>query len=254
MKANLAPFTSAIATNAFKRTLVRTRHTLFDGLAVPAPGPRTMRTRSKGRLSACAVAVSAAVLGALTFAVGAPTVMAFGAPVSCSGRTEAAVFSPWGDTSSYFQIPNGGVENGATDWAMTGGAYVVADNETSHVGGPSDARGLRIPAGATAESRTICVSRGEDTVRLFVKNARISGSILHIEAIVRNSTTGQIAQTAFDVNGDASPVGWAPTLRLGIPNLLGGTGTQELTLRFTTRGTPATWTIDDVYVDPFKSY
>ena len=39
-----------------------------------------------------------------------------------------------------------------------------------------------------------------------------------------------------------------------IPNLLGGVlGTQKLTLVFTTRGAPATWNIDDVYVDPFKS-
>jgi len=39
-----------------------------------------------------------------------------------------------------------------------------------------------------------------------------------------------------------------------IPNLLGGVlGTQNLTLAFTTTGTKATWGIDDVYVDPFKS-
>jgi hypothetical protein len=43
-------------------------------------------------------------------------------------------------------------------------------------------------------------------------------------------------------------------MRLGIPNLLGGTGTQELTLTFSTRGAATTWYVDDVYVDPFKSY
>jgi hypothetical protein len=43
-------------------------------------------------------------------------------------------------------------------------------------------------------------------------------------------------------------------MRLGIPNLLGGSSTQELTLTFTTRGAPATWYLDDVFVDPFKSY
>ena len=42
-------------------------------------------------------------------------------------------------------------------------------------------------------------------------------------------------------------------MRLIILNLLGGSGTQELTLKFSTRGTAATWSIDDVYVDPFKS-
>jgi hypothetical protein len=37
------------------------------------------------------------------------------------------------------------------------------------------------------------------------------------------------------------------------PSLLGGTLAQNLTLVFTTQGTPATWNIDDVFVDPFKS-
>jgi hypothetical protein len=39
-----------------------------------------------------------------------------------------------------------------------------------------------------------------------------------------------------------------------VPNLLGGLlGTEKLTLVFSTKGAPATWGIDDVFVDPFKS-
>ncbi len=186
-------------------------------------------------------------------AAGAGSAFAFGSALPCTGRSEAPVFAAWGDTSNYFRVSNGGFESNTTDWALTGGAGVVSGNEPSHVGGATDARSLRIPTGASAESRALCVSRGEDTIRLFVNNAGVSGAILHVEAIVR-SPTGQVAQTAFDVNGDAAPTGWAPTMRLGIPNLLGGAGTEELTLRFTTRGTAATWSVDDVYVDPYKSY
>ena len=195
-----------------------------------------------------ATALAATILGA-----GAGSARAFGPPVACTGRSEAPVFAAWSDTFKYFRVPNGGFESGATDWSLTGGAGIVAGNEAYRVAGSTDVKSLRIPAGATAESRTICVSRGEDTIRLFVNNARVSGSILHVEAIVRG-TNGQTAQTAFDVNGDAAPAGWAPTMRLGIPNLLGGSGTEELTLRFTTRGTAATWSVDDVFVDPYKSY
>jgi hypothetical protein len=193
---------------------------------------------------------AALVVGLLGASSG--TVLAFGSAVPCGARAEAPVFAAWGDTFNYFRVQNGGFESGTTDWAVTGGAGVVTGNEPNKVGGSLDAKSLRIPAGGTAESRTICVSQGEDTIRLFVNNARVSGSILHVEAIVR-SATGQTAQTAFDVNGDAAPTGWAPTMRLTIPNLLGGNGTQELTLKFSTRGTAATWSIDDVYVDPFKS-
>jgi hypothetical protein len=195
-----------------------------------------------------ASALVAAMLG-----VAAPSALAFGTPIPCTGRSEKPVFAQWGDPFNYFTVSNGGFESGTTEWALAGGAGVVSGNEPHFVGGTNHSKSLRIPAGATAESRDMCVSRGEDTIRLFVKNAKVAGSILHVEAIVRGSN-GQIAQTAFDVNGDAAPKGWAPTMRLGIPNLLGGTGTQTLTLRFTTRGTAATWSIDDVYVDPYKSY
>ena len=218
------------------------------------PGESDHRTSRPGsRFDRIARVASATALVATMLGAGAGSAFAFGTSVPCTSRAEAPVFAAWGDLFSYFRVPNGGFESGSTDWALTGGAAVVTGNERYRVGGATDARSLRIPAGATAESRTICVSRGEDTIRLFVNNARISGSILHVEAIVRSST-GQIGQTAFDVNGDAAPAGWAPTMRLGIPNLLGGTGTENLTLRFTTRGTAATWSIDDVYVDPYKSY
>jgi hypothetical protein len=80
---------------------------------------------------------------------------------------------------------------------------------------------------------------------------------VHVHELVerradRSALAPRLRYAAFDVNGDAAPTGWAPTMRLGIPNLLGGTGTQELTLKFTTRGTAATWYVDDVYVDPWK--
>jgi len=202
-----------------------------------------------GRLALAAVAAAT-----VSVAAGATTVMAYGTPLACGARSEAAVFAPWADKFGYFRVSNGGFEAGATDWALSGGAAVVAGNETFQVAAPTDARNLVIPVGGAAESRTLCVSRGEDTIRLFVNNGHVSGAILHVVANVRNPTTGQVAQTAFDVNGDAAPAGWSPTMRLGIPNLLGGNGTEELTLNFTTRGTAATWHIDDVYVDPYKSY
>ena len=78
-------------------------------------------------------------------------------------------------------------------------------------------------------------------------------SVLHVEATVRNPDTDEVAQAAFDVESDAASSGWAPTSVLAIPNLLGSDGgQQELTLRFTTLGTAATWYIDDVFVDPWK--
>jgi hypothetical protein len=245
MTRNLVGFTTSSAVD--DRLNLQAAHDEDEGtVSRPSSGPS--RTRSL-----MIRAAGAAVLGGVLLTAQVGQVFGYGTPLACTGRSEAKIFSSWGDSANYFRVSNGGFESGTTDWKLSGGAVVVSGNEPWKVGGSTDARSLKIPAGATAESRTLCVSRGEDVIRLFVKNAKVPGSILHVEAIVRSST-GQIAQTAFDVNGDAAPLGWSPTMQLRIPNLLGGSGTQELTLLFTTRGTSATWQIDDVYVDPYKSY
>jgi hypothetical protein len=173
---------------------------------------------------------------------------------SCASRSQAAVFAPWGDSAPYFLVSNGGFENGSTDWSLSGGAKVVDGNESFKVGGSSNGHSLSIPPGGAAETRAFCVSRGEDTIRLFVNNSHTSGAILHVDAIVVNPDTKATGAAAFDVNGDVPSSPWTPTIQLKIPNLLGGSGTEQLTLRFTLRGTQTTWGIDDVYVDPFKSW
>lgn len=210
----------------------------------PARPPR----RLGRRLATAALAGAAAVT-----TLSAAPASAHGTAVACTARSESRVFSPWSDSSNYFLIPNGGFEGGTVDWKLAGGASVVTGNEPWKVRNGADNRSLRIPYGATAESRTICVSKGEDVIRLFVNNPGVRGSILHVEVIVRNPDNGAVAQTAFDVNGDAAPLGWAPTMRFGIAQQWSTIGTQELTFVFSTRGTSATWQIDDVYVDPFRS-
>jgi hypothetical protein len=210
--------------------------------------------RRHSRFAGLPQVLSATALALVVLGGGAQAALAYGTPLACTTRSEAAVFAPWGDTATYFQVSNGGFENGATDWALNNGAKVVSGNETYDVAGAADSHSLLIPPNGAAESRTLCVSRGEDTIRLFVANPHKSGSILHVDAIVVNPDNGAIGTTAFDVNGDVPSAAWAPTMQLKIPNLLGGSGTEQLTLRFTTRGAAATWNIDDVFVDPFKSW
>ena len=198
--------------------------------------------------------VAAAALAAAALGAGTQTTQAYGTALPCSSPAQSKVFAPWGDNNSYFRIPNGGFEAGSVNWSLSGGAGVVWGNESYQVGGSSDSHSLRIPPGGSAESRTVCVSMDQDVVRLFVNNQHVSGAILHVEAIAQNPVTGQTAQTAFDVNGDVPSASWSPTMPLDIPNMFGGGGTENLALRFTLRGAPATWYIDDIYVDPFKSW
>jgi len=173
---------------------------------------------------------------------------------SCAARPTTTPFAPWGDTSSYFLMPGGGFEAGSSGWTLAGGPAVVAGNETSFVYAPTDKHSLALPTGSTVGSPTVCVAMGENTIRMFVKNSGVVGSDLHIQAFVQNPLTGLVLSTGFDIKGTAGTTGWTPTGRLLIPNLLGGVlGTQNLTLVFTTTGKPATWNVDDVFVDPFKS-
>jgi hypothetical protein len=219
-----------------------------------ASAGKSMESRRQGGSSGLIRITISVALASLALGIGAVPTLAYGAPLPCGARTQSPVFSPWGDTASYFQVSNGGFENGSTDWALAGGAQVVSGNETYMVGGAGDSHSLRLSPNSSAESRTFCVAAGEEIIRMFVANTHVSGAILHVDVTVRNPTTGALGYTAFDVNGDVQSPAWAPTMQLHIPKMFGGNGTEEVTLNFTLRGTSATWGIDDVYVDPFKSW
>ena len=210
--------------------------------------------RRPGRLGRLPRVLAASAFAIVALGSGAQAALAYGTPLPCTARSEAAVFAPWGDTATYFKVSNGGFENGSTDWSLGQGAMVVSGNETYRVAGAADSHSLRLTPNSYAESRTFCVSRGEDTLRLFVNNAHVSGAILHVDAIAVNPDNGTVGYTAFDVNGDVPGSPWSPTIQLKIPNVLGGAGTEQLTLRFTLRGAQTTWYIDDVFIDPFKSW
>ena len=198
-----------------------------------------------------ALLASLSTLGLGGAAVAAPPASASLLP-TCAAVHTATPFAQWGDNNSYFLMPGGGFEAGAPGWTLAG-ADVAAGNETSFVTARTDAHSLALDNPSVVISPTACVAMGENTIRLFVKNPGVTGSVLHIQAFVQNPLTGLVLSTGFDIKGSPGAAGWAPTSQLLIPNLLGGVlGTQNLTLMFSTRGAPATWNIDDVYVDPFK--
>jgi hypothetical protein len=173
---------------------------------------------------------------------------------NCPDRQISTPFAPWGDGGSYYQVADGGFEAGATDWNLSG-ATVVTDNERFDVNRPTDTQSLSLPAGAQATSPSTCVDLGEDTIRLFVKAPGDPESTLHIQASVEDPLTGLVLSLGYDISGDTGNGDWSPTDPIVVPNLLGGLlFTGRLTLVFTTRGAPAAWNIDDVYVDPFKSH
>ncbi|MCU1465785.1 MAG: hypothetical protein JWM72_1713 [Actinomycetia bacterium] len=173
---------------------------------------------------------------------------------NCGARESSPAFAQWGDTSPYFQVANGGFESGSSEWTLSNGARVESGNEMFFVADPTDGHSLAIPVGEHATSPTTCIAAGENTFRLFVKSSGTGLSSLHVQAFVQNALTGIVLSTGFDVNANDATQEWSPTPAFNVPNLLGGlAGVQRLTLVFTARGeSTASWSIDDVYVDPFK--
>lgn len=199
------------------------------------------------RIAATVAAGGLAAVALFTSPAGAA-----GPAVQCTARSQSRVFSRWGDTADYFLMPDGGFEAG-NEWVLGWGASVTTGNESWNVRSATDTRSLRLPTGGRAESRTICVARGEETVRMFVKNPGVWGAYLRVTVNVRNPANGLWNATYFDVASTSLPTGWQPLKPITIPTTWGYTGQQEMTVVLESWGTLATWQVDDVYVDPFRS-
>ncbi|MDQ1475454.1 MAG: hypothetical protein QOE62_683 [Actinomycetota bacterium] len=214
---------------------------------------RVPRSNFRLRRIVVVLAVVMALAGAALTATTSPA-SALPLVPNCGARASSPVFAPWGDSNPYFPVANSGFESGSSEWKLTDAAAVEPGNESFNVADPTDAHSLAIPAGGQATSPTTCVAMGENTVRLFVKSSGTGPSSLHIQAFVQNALTGIVLSRGFDVSANDGTQEWSPTAAFGVPNLLGGAvGVQRLTLVFTTRGaSTGSWSIDDVYVDPFK--
>jgi hypothetical protein len=161
---------------------------------------------------------------------------------ACAPAPTNKAFLPWLDLADYVSAPGGDLERAAS-WDLDGGAAVVAGNEPFRVGGADDAASLRLPAGASATTAPMCVGLEHPTLRFFAKGPLLGA--LEVDAVV---------------DGHALPVGavvgsgrWAPSLPLPIVlNALSLLGPTEVSFRFTPL-LGSTWSVDDVYVDPYRT-
>ena len=189
------------------------------------------------------------VVGAL--ALCAAAVQPAGASLdSCSTAPLSHPFAPWLDPGSYSLAPNGGFENGAAGWSLSGGAGVVAGNEPFDVGSPSDSSSLSLSNGSSAATSPVCVGLLDPTMRFFAKGSLLS--TLRVDVLYTDASGKQRAQTIGVVLGTGV---WQPTLpTLILANLAGlplvTNGEVSVSFRFTPQG--GSWQIDDVYIDPLK--
>jgi hypothetical protein len=100
----------------------------------------------------------------------------------------------------------------------------------------------------------MCVGTLSPTLRLFARNSGSLLSTLKVEVLYPGLFGQTQALTVALLPGGAN---WQPTLPVAfLANLtslpLVTDGSTSVAFRFTPQGTLGNWSIDDVYVDPFK--
>jgi hypothetical protein len=169
----------------------------------------------------------------------------------CPDQPLAQTFQPWLDPAWYAAAPDGGFEAGADGWTLGAGAAVVAGNEPFHVGDPGDAYSLALPPGASAATPEVCIGVEHPTLRFFVRNTGSAASVLGVSVSFRDALG---VQHSLPVGGVVAGEEWAPSsvVPIVVNALSLVLGEQQVAFRFTAADDGGEWTIDDVYVDPYK--
>jgi hypothetical protein len=170
---------------------------------------------------------------------------------SCPPPAVSTPFTQWGDTNSYFPVPGGTFEPAdQAGWTLSNAA-LTAGNEPFYVNATGDGQSLTISGGGSALSPYFCVDSTMSSLRFFADQAS-PGSDLEITALVQ--TPNGVATVAVGHLADGSMTQWAPAQPIaGNSSQLGPNASVMVALRFTVPSTAGSWTIDDVYVDPYRS-
>jgi hypothetical protein len=210
------------------------------------------RSRTLGRTRKLSIA-----LGWLAVALAVAPAAAQAGPLvasapDCDEQVLSQPFLPWVDPAHYTLAPDGGFEAGAAGWSLQGGATVVAGNESHYVRAATDTRSLKLPAGSTATSGTICVGIEHPTLRIFARNSGSPLSTLRVAVHFEDAggNTHSLPIGEFGAGGAWQPSPVMP-LAVNLLPLLPGERTP-VAFQFTPQGSGGDWRIDDVYVDPYR--
>jgi hypothetical protein len=170
----------------------------------------------------------------------------------CNTGAAEQPFTQWSDGNDYVLAPGGAFEDGAPGWTLSG-ASVVDGNEPWQVHGDGGSSSLKIPAGRSATSSTMCVGLEDPTLRFFAKSTSTSllGSLSTLAVEVQFETSvGAVVSVPIGVVLPGSK--WQPTPQyLVLANLLPLLPGEHTPIRFKfTAIGGSTWQIDDVFVDP----
>lgn len=171
---------------------------------------------------------------------------------TCQTPPASTPFTQWGDSNYYFLAPGGSFEGTADQvgWTLSN-ATLTSGNEPFLVNDPGDSQSLTVAGGGSATSPFFCVDNTMSSLRFFAQQVSAGGG-LRVQALVQTSsgvTTEPLARLF-----DGSMPAWAPTdpIATDFSGLADGQ-TLTVALRFMVRSSSASWQIDDVHVDPYRS-
>lgn len=170
----------------------------------------------------------------------------------CDGAELSRPFAQFGDPAQYKLAPGGDFE-GAHGWTLSGGAKVASGSEPWGVTGKVGAKSLVVPAGGSATSPATCVNAAYPTFRFFSKS---SGGLLGLLPAVKVEVLyGEgLAQIVALPAGVALPSsGWIPNAPMLTSAAVGAAlagGEAPIAIRITS--VSGTWSVDDVFVDPYR--
>jgi len=172
------------------------------------------------------------------------------APAGCPDVAVTQPFAPWGDRADYFLAPNGGLERGASGWALRGDAEVQQGNEPFYVVDAGDRRSLSLSAGSSATTASFCIGVEHRTMRFFADGSRSSS--LDVDVLYSDGAGKDRSMRIATLSGSGR---WAPTDI--VPMIVNAMAAERgnamsVRLRFTPRDR-GDWSIDDVLVDPYRS-
>jgi hypothetical protein len=170
----------------------------------------------------------------------------------CSDAQAEPVFGSWGDSSLYVPAAGGDAES-LEGWSLN--KHVGRGSNSPFSRGSSS---LFLGEKGEAISPAMCVSVAHPTIRLFASNTADEDSELEVE-IYYEGLDGKVKKLKVaKLRGGAS---WAPTTIVPLHvNMLGAAaedGMTAIAVKFKAKDVKkkdAGWLIDDLYVDPLKTW
>jgi len=171
----------------------------------------------------------------------------------CGEETSSQVFASWGDTADYVPAPQGDAED-ISAWDVNDDVSLVNENAPFSNGSHS----ILLGDGGEAVTPVMCVSTSHPTIRFFAANTGSPDSTLEIEVIYEDIGGHRKKLKIARLRGSED---WRPSLVVPIHvNRLAAASEDGLTavaFKFKAKDVKSKgrgWKLDDLYLDPWKSF